>query len=106
MNKEEILQKSRAEKKDEGEIHALRTGHSWGFFGTTVMYLLVTMATILCDGRVYTLAPFHAIYYTSLGMHMLGYAKASTKKVFVVFGVIAVLSGIGFLILYVTDLLA
>lgn len=106
MNKEEILQKSRAEKKDEGEIHARRTGTAWGFAAMTVMYLAVTLATLLCGGRAYTLAPIHAIYFTSCGAQLIGYAKTSSQKVFIVFGSILVFAGIGFLILYMTDLLA
>ena len=106
MDKEEILQRSRAEKEDEGEIHAKKTGQSWGFIAMTVMYLAVTLATILCGGRIYTLAPIHAIYFTGLGMQFICYAKTSTQKSLFTSGIIVLLFGIVFFILYVTDLLA
>ena len=106
MNKEEILQRSRAEKKDEGEIHAQRAGQSWGFIAMSAMYFAVTLATVLCGERVNTLAPFHAIYFTGIGMQFIGYAKTNAQKVFFVFGTVLILSGIGFFILYILDLLA
>ena len=106
MDKEEILQRSRAEQKDEGEIHAQKTGQSWGFLAMTVMYFSVTLATILCGGHIYTLAPIHAIYYTGVGMQLIGYAKTSAQKPLFTSGIIVLLFGIVFFILYVTDLLA
>ena len=106
MNKEEILRRSRAEKSDEGEIHAKKTGQSWGFMAMTVMYLAITLTTILCGGRVYTLAPIHAIYFTGLGMQFIGYAKTTSQKSFFTSGIFVLLFGIVFFILYVVYLLA
>ena len=93
MNKEEILAKSRAEKRDEGAEYALDKGRMYGILGMTLMYLLLLIFNWTYDQNCSSL---FAMYWMYLGFELLGRNKVTRQKALLVGGIFSILAGIGF----------
>ena len=101
MEKEEILRKSRAEKKDEGVQHAWLTGTSWSFRGTTFIYAFIWFATFFIkEESLHQLQPLNILYFSSIGFQSLGEGVVSHRKLSIAIGILSLLLGIGHFILY------
>ena len=101
MDKEEILKKSRAENKDEGEEHAIAEGAKWGFFGMGILYIFLVASIIVLDGpRSETLIPLHGLFWSGLGLSELGKSSVNHEKVLRINGILRTTMGIAFILLY------
>ena len=119
MDKEEILKKSRAENKDEGEEHVMAEGAKWGFFGMCVLYLtLIALIMgldwcsiaengqrILEDGiHSISLAPVHGMFWFGKGLSELGSASVRKIKGLRFSGTVSTVMGVLMILLYVVHL--
>lgn len=105
MDREEILRKSRAEGRDEGEIHALKSGDSWGFAGMLILYAVMYFATfMLNEAKMYMLRPAGTLFFTGWGLQQLGYGLKAKKKSDIVLGCLWLALGIAHLISYFKEI--
>ena len=101
MDKEEILKKSRAENKDEGEEYAMAEGAKWGFFGMCVLYFILVALTVGLDGGDFeALLPLHALFWSGRGLADLGKASVNHEKALRFSGIVQTVAGVIALLLY------
>ena len=101
MDKEEILKKSRAEYKDEGAEHAIAVGAKWGFFGMATLYICLVALTVGLDSpNSETLIPLHGLFWSGMGLSSLGRASVNHEKALRITGVLKLIVGIGYILLY------
>lgn len=98
MKKEEILERSRAEKKDEGVAYALDKGRLYGITGMTLLYL-----ALLIFNRCFNQnnSSLFAMYWTYLAFEMFGRYRIIKRKSSLAFGVVSIAAAILFLALHV-----
>ncbi len=101
MDKKEILKKSRAENKDEGEEHAIAEGAKWGFFGMGILYIFLVASIMVLEGYdSETLIPLHGLFWSGLGLSELGKASVNHEKVLRINGIVKTVVGIAYILLY------
>ena len=101
MDKEEILKKSRAESRDEGEEHAIAEGAKWGFFGMAILYFFLIASIMVLEGYdSETLIPLHGLFWSGLGLSELGKSSVNNEKVLRINGILKTIMGIAFILLY------
>lgn len=98
MNKEEILAKSRAERKDEGTEYILSRGRIFGVAGMTFMYLALIIFNFVFDKDNSCL---FAVYWMFLGFEYMGRYRASQKRADLITSVIGIIAGVCFAAAYV-----
>ena len=98
MKKEEILAKSRAEKKDEGVEFALSKGRTYGIIGMTFMYLALLVFNWIYDQDCSTL---FAMYWTYLSFELFGRYTVTKQKALFVGALLSLIAGLGFAAAYV-----
>lgn len=98
MKKEEILERSRAEKKDEGVDFALKKGRLYGITGMTLLYL-----ALLVFNRVHKQnnSSLFAMYWTYLAFEMFGRYKVRRSKKALAGGIISILMAAVFLVSHI-----
>ncbi|MCI8521309.1 MAG: hypothetical protein HFE51_00685 [Clostridia bacterium] len=98
MKKEEILEKSRAEKKDEGVEFALEKGRLYGITGMTLLYL-----ALLVFNRIYEQnnSSLFAMYWTYLAFEMFGRYRVRKNKNSLAVGIVSILMAAGFLVSHI-----
>ena len=89
MKKEEILEKSRAEKKDEGVEFALEKGRLYGITGMTLLYL-----ALLVFNRIYE-------QNNSSLFEMFGRYRVRKNKNSLAVGIVSILMAAGFLVSHI-----
>lgn len=98
MQREEILERSRAERKDEGMEFALDKGRLYGITGMTLLYL-----ALLVFNRCFNQdnSSLFAMYWTYLAFEMFGRYRTIKKKSSLAIGIVSVLAAILFLAIHV-----
>lgn len=119
MDKEEILQKSRAEQTDEGQEHAMRVGSNWAYIGMTLMYItLIVLIMALDMGSIaenghriledgiysISLAPLHGMYWFGKGLAELGKTSVTRNKALRFSGIVSTVLGVIMMLLYIVHL--
>lgn len=95
MNKDEILKKSREEKSDEGESHAMRLGAAFGLFAMPVIFCTLWLLTFVIDeSKLEYLTSMKVLLFFSWGVCTLVYGINVRKKVSVVAGILFLILGI------------
>ena len=102
MNRDEILQRSRAEKEDEGNTFLENRGRRFGVVGFCAMYILLIVFNFATGQSSYAL---HALFwgYTALGAW--GKYRPSRRKVFLTTAVMAGFASLCFLTCHVLEVL-
>ena len=98
MKKEEILARSRAEKKDEGTEYAMGKGRLYGIAAMTIIYLALLSFNWVYRQNSDTL---FAMYWIYVGFELLGRYKVTKKPVLLFGAVMGILACAGFLTAYV-----
>ncbi len=98
MKKEEILEKSRAEKKDEGVEFALEKGRLYGITGMTLLYLALLVFNCIYGQNNSSL---FAMYWTYLAFEMFGRYRVRRNKSSLMIGIISILMAAGFLVSHI-----
>lgn len=100
MNKEEILARSRAERKDEGEEFALGKGRLYGEAAMTLMYLALLVFNWVYDRDNSML---FALYWMYLAFELIGRYRVKHQKKLLVGAIISIIASVGFTIGYVVS---
>lgn len=98
MKKEEILERSRAEKKDEGVEFEQGRGRLYGIAGMTVLYLVLIIFNWAYKQNNSSL---FAVYWTYLAFEMFGRYRVIRKKSLFTEGIISAIAAAGFLIAHI-----
>ncbi len=98
MKKEEILARSRAEKRDEGVEFELGKGRLYGITGMTVLYLALLIFNWVYNQNNSSL---FAMYWTYLAFEMLGRYRVIKKKSLLAGGILSAMAAAGFLIAHI-----
>lgn len=93
MEKDEILAKSRAEKKDEGVEFALDRGRLFGIMGMTFMYLALLIFNWIYDQDCSSL---FAMYWTYLGFELFGRYKVTRQRALLLAGICSIFAALLF----------
>lgn len=93
MKKEEILARSRAEKKDEGTEFVLGKGRLYGVLGMTIMYLALLIFNFFYDQSN---AALFTVYWFYLGFELLGRYKVIKQTGLLFSAIMGILAGLGF----------
>lgn len=101
MKKDEILAKSRAEKKDEGTEYALGKGRLYGISAMTIIYLALLVFNWVYSQSNYTLFGMYWIY---LGFELLGRYKVTKQPILLCGAIIGILACAGFIFAYVISI--
>lgn len=98
MNKDEILERSRKEKKDEGLEYAMNKGRRIGTAGMSAMFIIIVIFNLTKGINNYAV---FAIFWTYIGLENLGkYTVTRERKL--LFGSIAcILAGLLYLVSYI-----
>ncbi|KWX89029.1 hypothetical protein AMQ83_03085 [Paenibacillus riograndensis] len=99
MKKEEILQKSREEKKDEGKEFIFNKGRKSGVIGMVIMFGILAVFNLYNDRHVTTYALI-AMFFGYLGSESFGIYTLTNKKMDLLKTVIGCILSISFLVLY------
>ncbi|MDO5783542.1 MAG: DUF6442 family protein [Eubacteriales bacterium] len=99
MKKEEILAKSRAEKRDEGEEYVAGKGRYYGVKAMAVMFLALFLFN-LAQGQRNDI--IFAMWWTYIGFEALGkYRIGSRNKLYLITAVCGILAGVLYAIDYI-----
>lgn len=106
MDRDEILKRSRAENNDECELHAIKTGESWGFTGMILVFAGMYIATWLMEkDSILLLRPAAIVIFTGYGLQKLGYGIKMRQKIWIILGILWLILGMGILIWYFKDII-
>lgn len=100
MDKEEILQKSREEKNDEGKEFALNKGRKSGVIGMVVVFVILAVFS-LYNNRQETNYALIAMFFGYLGSESYGLYSLSNKKIDLLKTIIGCIVSVSFLVLYI-----
>lgn len=98
MKKEEILARSRAEKKDEGAEYAMDKGRLYGIAAMTVVYLALLVFNWIYRQSSHAL---FAMYWVYVGFELLGRYKIAKKPMLLCGAVASVLMGLVFIVIHI-----
>ena len=102
MNREEILEKSRNERRDEGVVEAENKGRHIGIIAFTIVFLVMLLFNYLCNQKNYG---YVALYLTfAVGESYVKY-KFTKDKLDLLTVVGLTLAGIGAFCVYIIDVL-
>lgn len=103
MNREDILEKSRNEKNDEGIIFALNEGYKYGVGIFSIVYIFILILALV-KWRTTDICLLMTVFFGLYTGILCGYQKATNKKKYFMTIFCAVLTII-FLISYVKQIL-
>ena len=98
MNKEEILAKSRKEKKDEGVEYAMNRGRRIGTAGMAIMFLILLIYNFIKGLDNYAV---FAMFWTYIGFESYGKYSVTKQKSILVGAIAGIIAGILFLANYI-----
>lgn len=104
MNKEEILEKSREEKRDEGKEFVFHKGRKSGVMGMVILFVILA-AFNLYNNRLETTYALVTMFFGYLGSESLGMYTLTHKKIDLLKTVIGCIVCIAFLVLYVNGVI-
>ena len=90
MNKEEILEKSRREKEDEGVVYALNKGHRYGAGG---MHLMMCVLLLFNLWQAQDNSAILALLCAYNGFNLLGNYRVLKKRSQLVIALLCLLAG-------------
>ena len=102
MTKEEILEKSRKENKDEGIEYVDNSGKRYGVAALCIMFVVLAVLNI-CQGK--SNSQLLAISFAYLGGESWGIYKAGHQKSKLVLAVIGIVIAVVYGIIYATSIL-
>ena len=102
MNRDEILQRSRAEKEDEGNTFLENRGRRFGVVGFCAMYILLVVFNFATGQSSYAL---HALFWGYTALDAWGKYRPSRRKVFLTTAVMAGFASLCFLTCHVLEVL-
>lgn len=94
MQKEKILARSRAEKKDEGMEYSMNRGRLYGMAAMTVIYIALFVFNWIYHQKNYSL---FAMYWVYLGFESLGRYTIIKKPVLLFCFILSIIIGILFI---------
>ena len=98
MNKEEILQASRAQKEDEGQVYAEQYGRKIGYIAFSALFAAIVLFNFLTGQS--NDVPF-TLFWAFLGAEAFGKYRVTKKRSFLVTTVCAAIAAVCFLAVYV-----
>ena len=98
MNKEDILEKSRKEKEDEGKQYAENKGRTIGVKAMSAMFIIVIVYNLLKGLNPYAV---FALFWTYLGFEAYGKYKITRGKAEKTSAIAGIIAGVVFLIDYI-----
>lgn len=104
MNREEILEKSREEKRDEGKEFVVHKGRKSGVMGMVILFILLA-AFNLYNNRQETTFALLAMFFGYLGSESLGIYTLTHKKIDLLKIIIGYIVCLTFLVLYVNGVI-
>lgn len=102
MNKEEILQKSRAEGKDEGAEFISNKGRRYGVEALVIMFVILAVFNLYQGQNCHQIL---AMLFSYLGLESYGMYKADKKKIRLIGMVVGIIAGVVFGILHIVSVL-
>lgn len=100
MKKEEILEKSRKEKRDEGKEYVFDKGRKSGVFGLVVIFCILAVFNLYTK-RQETNSALLAVMFGYLGCEGLGMYSVAKKKLDLFKFIIGSIISLSFLVLYI-----
>lgn len=100
MNKDEVLKKSREEKRDEGKEFALSKGRKSGVIGIVGVFILLALFNLYNDLQETNFALI-ALFFGYLGCEGLGLYKVTLKKTDLLRFIFGSIIGLSFVLLYI-----
>ncbi|MBT2292239.1 hypothetical protein J7E73_24525 [Paenibacillus albidus] len=100
MKKEEILEKSREEKRDEGKEFVFNKGRKSGVIGMVILFGILAVFN-LYNNRQETTYALVAMFFGYLGSESFGIYTLTNKKMDLLKTIIGCILSISFLVLYV-----
>lgn len=102
MNKEEILQASRAQKEDEGQIYAEQYGRKIGYIAFSVLFAAIVLFNLFMEQSNYV--PF-TLFWAFFGAEAYGKYRVTQKKSHLFTTVCSAIAAVCFLAAYVIQTL-
>lgn len=100
MNKEEILEKSRLEKDDEGLKYSEFEGIKLGFYWMSLIYSIVSIANLLIvfikGGEMLAFYVASSMYFAFNASSLYTRYKFSQEKKYIIFMIVAIIASIVF----------
>ncbi|WP_379138550.1 DUF6442 family protein [Paenibacillus sp. sgz500958] len=104
MKREEILEKSREEKRDEGKEFILDRGRRSGVIGMVILFCILAVFN-LYNNRQETNSALIAMMFGYLGFEGLGLYKLTRKKMDFIKVVAGCMISVSFLLIYLTKVI-
>ncbi|KGE18728.1 DUF6442 family protein [Paenibacillus wynnii] len=101
MKREEILEKSRQEKRDEGKEFVLDKGRKSGVIGMVIIFCILAVFN-LYNNRQETNSALIAMMFGYLGFEGLGLYKVTKRKLDLIKIIAGCVISISFLVIYLT----
>jgi hypothetical protein len=104
MKKEEILEKSREEKRDEGKEFVLDKGRKSGVIGMVIIFCILAVFNLYTN-RQETNSALLALIFGYLGFEGLGLYRITKKKMDLIRIIAGCIVSITFLIIYLNKVI-
>ena len=104
MNRDEVLERSRKEKKDEGMVSAQNTGRKIGYLASTMMYFFLIFFNMYIKESVTTIA-LHALFWVFFSSEAYAKYRFTKKRRYLVLSIVWGISSLIFLLLYTISLI-
>lgn len=98
MNKDEILERSRKEKKDEGLEYAVNKGRRIGTAGMSAMFIALVIFNLLEGINNYAI---FALFWTYVGLENLGRYTVTKGRTLLIGSIAGILAGLLYLVCYI-----
>ncbi len=98
MNKDEILERSRKEKKDEGIEYAMNKGRRIGTAGMSAMFIVLVVFNLVKGINNYSI---YAIFWTYVGLENLGKYTVTKGRPLLIGSIAGILAGVLYLGCYI-----
>ncbi len=98
MNKEEVLQASRAQKEDEGQVYAEQYGRKIGYAAFSILYAGIVVFNLFTNQSNYV--PF-TLFWAFFGAEAFGKYRVTQKKSYLFTTVCSAIAAVCFLATYV-----
>jgi hypothetical protein len=100
MNRDDILERSRKEKEDEGQVAADNTGRKIGYLAFIVVYILLVIYSML-SGEYKTMWAIIGLFWVPITFLHYGRYRFSKEKKYLVTAIICGIASITTLLAYV-----
>lgn len=102
MNKDEILEKSRAENEDEGTVYVNSNGHRYGLIGFCSVFIIIILFNICTKQNNFV--PF-SMFWAYASAEAYGKYRITKTKIFMLTSILAAIATICFLACYILEVL-